>query len=147
MSLTFDGMEQLQRNLALLGARAPEAIEAGVFETAEMIAGTAKERCPVETGTLRASGYAKTEHFLAPGVGSEPDAALLDSGAGVVTAVIGFGGPAIPYALVQHERTDFHHRVGQAKYLETALYDESPHLLERIAIRAERLAEQVGGAG
>lgn len=146
MSLEFEGMDRLQRNLAMLGERAAEAIEDGVFEDAELIAGKAKELCPVDFGTLRASGYAITEHFVAPGKGAEPSQELLDAeNENVVTAVIGFGGPAIPYALVQHERTDFHHKVGQAKYLETALYSESPHLLERIAIRAERLAEQVGG--
>ena len=34
-----------------------------------------------------------------------------------VVVVVGY---SQPYALEQHERTDFQHRVGQAKYLETA---------------------------
>lgn len=30
---------------------------------------------------------------------------------------VGFGGPAAPYALVQHERLDFSHDEGEARYL------------------------------
>lgn len=40
-------------------------------------------------------------------VGPRPDDSSL------VTA----GGSAAPYALVQHERTDYHHKLGEARYL------------------------------
>lgn len=53
---------------------------------------------PVDTGALRASGRA---------VGPRPDDSVL----------LGFGGTAVPYALVQHERLDYHHDVGEARYL------------------------------
>ena len=33
-----------------------------------------------------------------------------------VTVKLKYGGAAIPYALIQHERTDYHHTRGQAKY-------------------------------
>lgn len=32
-----------------------------------------------------------------------------------------FGGPAAPYAVVQHERVDYQHDLGEAKYLERGL--------------------------
>jgi hypothetical protein len=31
---------------------------------------------------------------------------------------MGYGGPATPYALRQHEELDYYHTVGKAKYLE-----------------------------
>lgn len=36
-----------------------------------------------------------------------------------------YGGPAATYALIQHERPDFSHTVGQWKYLETPLLREA----------------------
>lgn len=53
---------------------------------------------PVDTGALRSSGTVEG-----------PDPRNL--------VVIGFGGQAAPYALKQHERTDYSHTVGEARYL------------------------------
>lgn len=55
---------------------------------------------PVDTGALRRSGRA---------VGPE--------GAETVKVTLAFGGPAAPYALRQHEELDYHHEVGEARYL------------------------------
>lgn len=57
-----------------------------------------KRGVPRNLGTLANTGYV-----------NGPDARNL--------VVIGFGGAAAPYALVQHERTDYHHEVGEARYL------------------------------
>lgn len=35
---------------------------------------------------------------------------------------LSFGGPAAPYALVQHERMDFHHEIGEPRYLVRGLH-------------------------
>jgi len=53
---------------------------------------------PVDFGALRDSGRA---------IGPRSDA----------TVLLTFGGPSAPYALVQHERLDFAHDVGEARYL------------------------------
>lgn len=53
---------------------------------------------PVDEGTLRSTGQV---------IG--PDAAD--------TVRLVFGGPAAPYAVVQHERLDFQHDKGEARYL------------------------------
>lgn len=52
---------------------------------------------PVDTGALRSTGRVE------------------GPAAGVVT--LSFGGPAAPYALVQHETIGLKHRVGEARYL------------------------------
>lgn len=62
----------------------------------------------------------------APGRGVPRDYGTLastgrvDGPAGTVTnpqVTVSFGGAAAPYALVQHERTDYHHDLGEARYL------------------------------
>jgi hypothetical protein len=58
----------------------------------------------------------------APGRGVPRDQGIL-AGSGMVeqpeplVVEISFGGAAAPYALVQHERLDFQHKLGEARYL------------------------------
>lgn len=59
----------------------------------------ADENCPVLYGTLRSTHFVERE------------------GDNVIG---GYGGPAAAYAVVQHERLDFYHNVGEAKWLENA---------------------------
>lgn len=76
----------------------------------------AKERTPVDGGTLRASGTV------------EPPVYSGD----VVTQSLGFGGAASAYALEQHERLDFAHATGQAKFLESAVNDREAKLVAMV---------------
>jgi len=46
-----------------------------------------------------------------------------------IVVVVGY---AQNYALEQEERTDFHHRVGQAKYLETAVRTSEPQVVNLV---------------
>ena len=47
--------------------------------------------------------------------------------------IVSFGGSlAIDYALIQHERTDFHHQDGEAKYLERPLNENAQRYISRI---------------
>jgi hypothetical protein len=48
-----------------------------------------------------------------------------------------FGGAAEDYAVVQHERLDYFHTTGQAKYLESVLNESREHMLARIARRVD----------
>lgn len=56
---------------------------------------------PVDEGTLRSTGL--VEGPVALGSGTR--------------VTLSFGGPAAPYALAQHERLDYNHTVGEARYL------------------------------
>ena len=69
---------------------------------------------PVRRGVLRASG-----HVLPPQAGP--------------IIVMGYGGPAVDYAVVQHERLDYIHRVGRAKYLELPALKAASGLNQRVA--------------
>jgi hypothetical protein len=74
---------------------------------ADEIKGLAQTKCPVDIGTLRDSAYVKeiTDGYE-----------------------IGFGGAASEYALDQHENMDYHHDVGEAKFLEKAFMEVTARL-------------------
>lgn len=50
-----------------------------------------------------------------------------------IVSQIGFGGPASAYALVQHERLDFRHSQGQAKFLSIPLQESAGKISPLVA--------------
>ena len=91
------------------------AAASGLRQTAEEMMTESKRLVPVDTGTLKGSGYV------------EPvDMADL-------SVRLGFGGPAEPYALVQHEDLSLRHPGGgQAKFLEIPVNALAPKLTENV---------------
>jgi hypothetical protein len=87
-----------------------DAMATGVWAVAQNTLTRAKQKVPVDTGALRSSGTV--------------DPATPPKAGQLVEITAGFGGPAAPYAIVVHERTDIAHREGEAKFLETALQEE-----------------------
>lgn len=80
---------------------------------AELVLDEARERAPLETGTLRGDSKATVE-------GTQ--------------AAVAFGlGPSKDYARRQHEELGWKHQDGQAKYLETALLDKQADVQRLIA--------------
>ncbi len=102
-SVRVTGAKRVKRNLLTLGKDAPKVVGGALFREAERIMAEIKTIpiVPVDTGVLRESG-----HVTPPEVDSRGS-----------TVVMAFGGPAAPYALIQHENLSYHHPVGQAKYL------------------------------
>lgn len=107
----FSGLADVKEATRKASKRLSSAGRAGIYAAAQEIIRDAKNRAPVDTGALRESGYAT----------------MPDSGNRVE---IGFGGHgntsasgAYPedYAIPQHEREDYNHRIGQAKYLIDAI--------------------------
>lgn len=75
------------------------------------------KRTPKDVGTLR-----NTVHVEGP----EEDGNTL-------RVSIVAGGPAAPYAIVQHENLDYHHTEGQAKYIESVILESRPTIAREIA--------------
>lgn len=75
-----------------------------------------KTLTPVDEGILRGTGHV---------VGPDWHGDTLE-GAWV------YGGPAATYAAVQHERTDYHHTVGQAKFITTVTDARYTELIQAI---------------
>jgi hypothetical protein len=87
-------------------------------------------RTPVDTGALKGSHET-----------SKPE-----QGGGDVSVTITVGGPAAPYAVPVHENLDAHHKVGQAKFLESTIMESRSSMAERIARRIDLNAAARGAA-
>ena len=109
-------LKNLDRAIKDIRGRTAEGmLAAGILIEAE-----SKERTPVDEGNLKASHYyAKGGSFIAP---------IVQIGAGV--------GYTANYAVYVHEDLNARHTVGQAKFLESAVYDNREKILEVIANRA-----------
>lgn len=123
------GLREMERKLEhLLLRQVPEKAGRDVRDLAFAVAGEAMRRAPVDTGHLRDSGYVTMQdNLIARGSGGSLQIIGQGTLTGeVLTAKIGFNATTpdgrYSYALIQHERTDFHHpRGGEAKYLENSM--------------------------
>jgi hypothetical protein len=106
---TLRGTANMSRQFALLNDRMKKMAPEAVQEYGHIIIEEAKALTPVDTGQLRDSGYV-----------SEPDTS---PNGRYTTVTIGFGAtdPTSEYALIQHENTEYYHRVGQSHYLIDAI--------------------------
>ena len=125
---TITGTAELRRKLAAAGPLAVTALAAASVEEMERVMAEAKARTPVDTGTLRASG-----HVAPP-----------DVGASLVKVVAGFGGAASDYAIVQHERLDFNHPSGEAKFLERPFLERAKMMPRSLARGVELALKRLG---
>lgn len=141
ISWQFRGLDDALRKASALmtGPEARRALGAALYQEMDgTIRGDVIEnRVPVDQGTL--SGSITT--YDAEWSGNE------------VTVTLAAGGPAAPYALVQHERTDFQHPSkarrakgetygqGEAKYMSNALAAAEPGQPARVG---RTFAAQIG---
>lgn len=122
--MIVNGGDKVLEGLDALVAELPQAVAAALYQEAEAIMADSKANyVPVDTGVLRDSGYVEQPEID----GNE------------ISVTLGYGGAASAYALVQHERLDFHHTVGGPKYLERPFLDAAAGLEERLADRLEPL--------
>jgi hypothetical protein len=93
------GTKEVMRNMGRVQKGVPRDLERGLVRVAESIIGDAKDMTPVDTGALRASGHVRKPKRDVRGMKVE----------------LGFGGPAVDYAIPVHERTDVRHKVGKGR--------------------------------
>lgn len=119
--LELRGIDEMRRRLGLASEALTRGVAAGLYAVGENIRGNSMERAPVDKGVLRSS------HYI-----TEPE--IVDDG---IIVVIGCGGgPAEPYAVVQHERLDLRHPEGEAKFLENAAKVEAATALDVVGSQA-----------
>lgn len=106
ISLTFEGDQKMAETLKSKRERMQAATRAALYAAGNAVMTNAKQRAPLDTGVLRASGY-----VALPTTGNNP------------SCEVGFGGAAKAYAMAQHEHTEYRHEVGEAKFLEKAFHD------------------------
>lgn len=103
------GLRGARDAIRILGEEGKKVFFRQVREEGERVLTEAKDTkpgqgVPVDEGTLRSTGRVEVRPALS-----------------MIEVHISFGGPAAPYALVQHEDLTLRHTVGEAKYLERAL--------------------------
>jgi hypothetical protein len=103
IKIKLKGLKEAREALKAAKERVGQATARALYVAGNEVMTEAKQRAPVDFGTLRSSGYVTLPDPKSPRV------------------EVGFGGAAEQYALVQHERTEFKHDVGEAKYLENAI--------------------------
>ncbi|MCR4301793.1 MAG: hypothetical protein NUV51_09300 [Sulfuricaulis sp.] len=137
MSLKLKGVAQMRAKLRKIAQQYPGRVEAALYREAQIEMTESKRRCPVSPtaaqfkamgrkmpkgtvpGTLRATG---TVH--------EPERI-----GNLISVTLSYGGGAVQYAAVQHERLDFFHTTGQARYLASVLEESRPYIAARVARR------------
>lgn len=137
MKASLKGVREMTAKLKEIAAKFPDRVAAALYMEGQIEMTESKRRCPVSPtaaqfkamgrsmpkgivpGTLRASG---TVH--------EPERDGRN-----ISVTLSYGGAASDYAVVQHERLDFFHTTGQAKYLESVLNESRSSMAGRIATR------------
>ena len=140
VNVELDGLAKFIRKFNITTQQLVPQLGGAIYEEASRIADDADLLVPYDTGALALSQIVHAPAYQGSRVYVE----------------ITYGGPAAPYAEVQHENEDFHHpslasglppNGRQAKYLEEPLMDsvESGNLGEVLAWRIEaRLLRQLG---
>ena len=125
--LELQGVRELERALDKAGDKANKALAAAMFEEGNRIMTRSKMITPVDIGTLRNSGT-----VLRPEMRGNQ-----------IEVQMGFGGAASAYAEIQHERTDYHHTVGEAKFLKKPLDAAKQGLAQRLAKRVNAAIRRI----
>ncbi len=120
------GLKETNRALRGLGPKGTKALESALFTIAETeILANAKDQVPVDQSPLKTSGNVALPVTTPQGTFVE----------------IFFGGPAAPYALIQHENLVFRHTPGQkAKYLEDPFNAALVGLDSKVALHIRKVA-------
>lgn len=122
------GGPEMIAKLKQIAAKYPDRVASAIYKEALIEMTESKKRCPVSPlpapkgvvpGTLRASGTVHPPERNGKNI----------------SVTMSYGGAARAYAEVQHERLDFFHTTGQAKYLESVLNESRPYMAARIAAR------------
>lgn len=109
----------MKRRILRLARQYPDTIRGVLLIHAEGIMTISKrDFVPVDLGALRSSGFVR-----------QPQ-----RGAGrLIRVELVYGGPAVTYAIDQHENETYSHTVGQAGYLRIPLMNAVPTLMRDMA--------------
>ena len=112
------GEEAMLRKLRNLEKKYPDRMELAITIEAELIMTKSKTSyVPVKLSALKTSGHVEPAERTAR----------------LVKVRMVYGGVSAPYAIIQHERLDYKHKVGEAKYLERPMKLAVPGMAKRMA--------------
>ena len=119
-SITLEGGDKLRAVLAQLGEQATEKLGGALFRQANFIMTESQDLCPVDIGTLRASGHVE----------------LPEMNGTSVSVQLGYGGAAEDYAVIVHEDLNpktFSVAGTGPKYLERPMLEAASTLEAKLA--------------
>jgi hypothetical protein len=126
MKVEIKGISKVIGNMKQLEKGIPLQAAAALYQEALLIQKVSMSRTPVDQrkrgsggGTLRDSHETSAPYWKGK----------------FLRVDIEVGGPAEKYAIVQHEEMTFKHKVGQAKFLESAFNEAEAGMMARIAKR------------
>ena len=119
--LKVTGISQMRSKIKQLRKGLPDEVAQALYQETQIEATESKKRTPVLTGNLRASIHVE---------GPERDYRT-------VRASIVAGGTAAGYAIYVHENLEAFHKVGQAKFIESVIFESRPYMAARIARRID----------
>jgi len=141
VAVTLDRPSQVafQKQMSLIRKANQMAVARGLYKEAHIIIGEAKltpKNVPYKHGPLQSSG-------------TVANPVLRENGA--VRQVLGFGGPAAPYAKRQHEDLTLRHhppfgKGGRAKYLEIPAMERASYIGKTVADELVKGFREVGKA-
>lgn len=115
------GALQMRDRLKRLAAQMPKETAAAARVEMEIEATEVRRRTPVDTGALVGSVHV--------------DGPTIERGS--IYAAIVAGGAAAPYAFYVHEDLEAFHGKGQAKYIESVIFESARFMAARIAARID----------
>ena len=117
LDFQLKGITATARGISAIGPRVETRMRGVMRAVAESRLTEMKQRTPVKDGALRSSLHV---------TGPRPTAAGQEVGWAA-------GGPSAPYAAVQHEDTSLRHTTGQAKFIESVVFEQSTAMVAEIA--------------
>ena len=117
LDFQLKGITATARGISAIGPRVETRMRGVMRAVAESRLTEMKQRTPVKDGALRSSLHV---------TGPRPTAAGQEVGWAA-------GGPSAPYAAVQHEDTTLRHTTGQAKFIESVVFEQSTAMVSEIA--------------
>lgn len=136
MSIKSDA-DKMAKEVIRIAVKQPERVAKGLYLEFQIELTESKKLVPVSPtqAQLKAMGQYRPKHVVpgalrASGQVLEPVVTYR-----TISCEISYGNASVPYAEVQHERLDFFHTNGQAKYLESVIDASVPYMAERIMKR------------
>jgi hypothetical protein len=122
MKFRLTGVAAMQAKLKQAAEGVRVQVKTALADEAARLLAEAQARVPVKTRALRDSGRVE----------------MHDDGAAHLRATIVFGNEQVDYAVEVHENLEARHPDGgSAKFLESVLNEESPHVAEHLAERID----------
>jgi len=140
LDVRVTGIDTIRRRLDFFCTRFPNEVAAALKQEAELTMTESKREVPVDTGSLRNSGFVEE-----PRINGKQISVKLGYG-GVATKVNPKNGEVTTtYAVIVHEDLSAHHAVGNAKFLENPIKRRREKLMQNINLRVKRMLTSGGG--